>query len=553
MSTDQLIDLLSDPNTSDKKQREAVNALGYRKDPRVLDVLSQIITENRHGVAFKAVEVLARHNNQKSYELLVKSLSNESSRATSILIDVGPPAVKLLINSLESDNPILRKNAVLVLGRIYSPKSVPTLIKILNTDEDSSVRKYAATALARLNDSRAIDPLIKAWADENIDVRREVSRALVSFGKRAIKSLAKIMLEHEDEYFRWRAAWCLGRINDSTSEDDLIKALDDDSPEVQWISMDALGKLGNEKSEKILSERLSVNDTGLSDKARDTLEWIKVRGDKAKEREYIVKKQITGIGKKQITGIGTLKVIYNENLEALKNLLNKEPDIINKCQDGWSPLMLTIESNSLDKAKILVEHGADPSLTCWIVPKKTRRANTPLHEAATRNLDDFVKLFLEHGVDVNKRDDTNHGYTPLIIAAGNKNYELSSYLISKGADPLLELRSGTISPLYNAFYSKDYTLIKLFLENLPEEQSTNQVIKSNLDNVLSFASQKADFQFVKKVVSLGADTNTKNRRDGRTPLIEAVENEHIEIVKYLLQNGAKPDLTDNFGYSALNI
>ena len=586
MSTDQLINLLSNPNNPSQKQREAVTALGFRSDPKIFDVLSQVITENRHGVAFRAVEVLARHPNQKTYELLVKSLPNQYGRASSILIDIGPPALKPLINSLESDDSKQRKYSALVLGRIYSSKSLSSLIKILETDEDSSVRKNAAISLAKLNDSRALDPLIKAWGDEDLDVRREVSRALVSFGKRAIKPLTKIMLEHDEVYFRWRAAWCLGRINDSTAEDDLIKALKDEAPEVQWIAIEALKKVGSDKSEDSLTNMLSAGDIGLSNKAKDALEWIKIKGDKIQERKYKTKKQIADSE--------SLKVIFNEDIKALKDLLSKDPSIINLCQNGWTPLSLTIEGNNLDKAKVLLEEGADPCLTCWITPKKTRRVNTPLHESVKRNLNDFVKLFIEHGADVNKRDDTDLGYTPLIIAVGNKNDELSSYLISKGADPLLELRSalkistsGGISPLQQALYSKNYKLAKLFLDSLPKKQSGENVVNFRLGTTLSkahhnklvytdvkeliklggdphlrsqlvqstalqFASRRSDIEFVKYLIAQDVEINTQDRH-GKTPLIEAVNNDNLEIVTYLLNKGAAPNPIDAWGKSPLKV
>lgn len=584
MSTDQLIALLSDHSTPLPKQREAVTALGFRSDPKVLDVLSQIITENRHGVAFRAVEVLARHPNQKTYALLVKSLPNQYGRASSILIDIGPPALKPLLNSLESDDSKQRKYSALVLGRIYSSKSVSSLIKILDTDEDSSVRKNAAISLAKLNDSRALDPLIKAWADEDLNVRREVSRSLVSFGKRAIKPLTKIMLEHDEVYFRWRAAWCLGRINDSTAEDDLIKALKDEAPEVQWIAIEALKKVGSDKSEDSLTNMLSAGDIGLSNKVKDALEWIKIKGDNIQERKYKTKKQIADSE--------SLKVIFNEDIKALKDLLSKDPSIINLCHNGWTPLSLTVEGNNLDKAKVLLEEGADPCLTCWIPPKKARRVNTPLHESVKKNLNDFVKLFIEHGADVNKRDDTNLGYTPLIISVGNKNDELSSYLISKGADPLLELRSalklstsGAISPLQQALYSKNYKLAKLFLDSLPKKQSGEHVVNFRLVTALSkahhnksaytdvkkliklggdphlrsqpvqstalqFASRGSDIEFVKYLIALDVEINTQDRH-GKTPLVEAVKNDNLEIVTFLLNKGADPNPIDAWGKSPL--
>ncbi|MEO0160809.1 MAG: HEAT repeat domain-containing protein [candidate division WOR-3 bacterium] len=49
-------------------------------------------------------------------------------------------------------------------------------------DEDSYVRRYAAEALGKIGDNRAVEPLIAALKDEDSDVRRYAEEALKKIG-----------------------------------------------------------------------------------------------------------------------------------------------------------------------------------------------------------------------------------------------------------------------------------------------------------------------------------------------------------------------------------
>jgi len=50
-----------------------------------------------------------------------------------------------------------------------------------------------------------------------------------------------------------------------------------------------------------------------------------------------------------------------------------------------------------------------------------------------------------------------------------------------------------------------------------------------------------------------ARTNTLTGRQGQTTLFFAAETGRTEVVKYLLANGAKPDLLDDMGKSPIDV
>lgn len=63
------------------------------------------------------------------------------------------------------------------------------------------------------------------------------------------------------------------------------------------------------------------------------------------------------------------------------------------------------------------------------------------------------------------------------------------------------------------------------------------------------AIAKGDYETVKKMVEFGSDINQAS--NGMTPLMYAARYNKVEIVKLLLANGAKLNLKDDKGFTAL--
>lgn len=75
-------------------------------------------------------------------------------------------------------------------GEIRDIRTVPQLIALLK-DSCYSIRQYAAVALGKINDNRAIDPLIDCVIAENPGIENTATFALSRFGKPAICRLIK--------------------------------------------------------------------------------------------------------------------------------------------------------------------------------------------------------------------------------------------------------------------------------------------------------------------------------------------------------------------------
>ena len=116
-------------------------------------------------------------------------------------------------------------------------------IWLLEVFYESDFRRSAAYALGRLGDKRAVDPLIKALADD-------------------------------DFYVRWGAVWALGRLGDKRAADPLVKALADKVSNVRKAAAEALEQLGDKRAVDPLIEALSDDDIWVRNAAEEALKKL---------------------------------------------------------------------------------------------------------------------------------------------------------------------------------------------------------------------------------------------------------------------------------------
>ena len=164
-------------------------------------------------------------------------------------------ALKPLIKALEDETVCYR--AIEALGKIDDKRAVEPLIKTLEDKEEYRYRDSAAEVLGNIGDKRAVEPLIKALEDKvDWDVRKNAASALGEIGdKRAVEPLIKA-LEDSDYDVRGSAAEALGKIGDKRAVEPLIKALEDKNHYVRRYTAIALGKIGDKRAVESLIKAL---------------------------------------------------------------------------------------------------------------------------------------------------------------------------------------------------------------------------------------------------------------------------------------------------------
>lgn len=159
----------------------AIDGLGQIGSPAV-DVLLKLLRD--WDVRKSAILALGRIRDERVLEPLMQQLRNDEfmEDATDALVNLGEPALPGLIKALKDKEELVRKQAVIALGRIKSPDAIDPLIDMLQ-NKDWFTRLTAAAALEAIGHERgreAIKPLLK---DSDMVVKMRVERILAKWKK----------------------------------------------------------------------------------------------------------------------------------------------------------------------------------------------------------------------------------------------------------------------------------------------------------------------------------------------------------------------------------
>jgi uncharacterized protein len=241
-------------------------------------------------------------------------------------------------------------------------------------------------------------------------------------------------------------------------------------------------------------------------------------------------------------------------LDIARILVAAKADINQTDANAITPLIMAIVNNRLDVARFLIDSGADVHAADWY-------GRTPLWAAVeTRNMDvdnasfvngidrepllDLIKVLLAKGVDVNVRtkevppirraflrvtgslewvDFT--GMTPFLYAARAGDVTVMRLLLEHKADPHIPTFAGT-TPLMAA-------------------AGINWVFDQTYDE----GAEKL-LEAVKICFDLGMDVNAVNSM-GLTALMGAANRGSDEIIRFLVEKGARLEPKDKEGRTAL--
>ena len=211
-------------------------------------------------------------------------------------------------------------------------------------------------------------------------------------------------------------------------------------------------------------------------------------------------------------------------------------------------LVYAARAGSIDAARALLEGGADVNQT-------TRYGWSPLLAATQNQNYQVAKFLIEHGADVNLAN--KGGWTPLYLAVDNRNIEGGDYPV----------RSPDMDSLaYIAYLLDKGADVNWRITESTETRTvfTNQWLNEEGATAFLRAAQSGDLALLKLLVAHGADPKI-NTKLGVTPLaaaagigwVEGVTQERspeetVEAVKYLLSLGISPNFQADTGRVALH-
>jgi ankyrin repeat protein len=270
--------------------------------------------------------------------------------------------------------------------------------------------------------------------------------------------------------------------------------------------------------------------------------------------------------------------------EVVRVLLENGADVKAQSKNRFTPLLFSARAGDVETAKYLIEAGADPNesteeqgntlvlasasgheaLSVYLLEQGANPDSadeygvTALHNSIRNgmstvngvrydavyrvrpeNMHGLTRSLLEAGADPNVQIQKSHRLgpdgsafemtyaTPMMLAALSSDVELMNLLAEFEADPGISAKGG-ITPLIAAAQAACTGSCAF--------QGGNQ---SNADNLLALEAVKA-------AVEMGVDVNARTEK-GQTAMHMAAFIGADEIVQYLYDQGAKVNVSDNYG------
>ena len=212
------------------------------------------------------------------------------------------------------------------------------------------------------------------------------------------------------------------------------------------------------------------------------------------------------------------------NLTIFKKLCDIDKSVSN--EEGVTPCMFAAKMGKIDIIKYIWSRNKSE------ITMEDASGMQAVHYAAKYGHVGVVDFLLSQGVKVDEKDSCN--FTPLIYAAECGSTELVEYLISKKAKVNEKTRYG-MTALCLAARNGSLAVVKTLIDN-----GAFYIAKNNASPLVE-ACGSGHLDVVKYLVEKGAKINTTHK-DGFFPLMAAAKEDRIEVFKYLLSKGAKIDM-----------
>ncbi|KAF3400085.1 Ankyrin repeat domain-containing protein 50 [Penicillium rolfsii] len=199
------------------------------------------------------------------------------------------------------------------------------------------------------------------------------------------------------------------------------------------------------------------------------------------------------------------------------------PDFDWRRNQGGELLLWTIEDDREEDFKFLIEQGANADA-------RDNNGMSALANAAKKGLLNVVKILIERVVDADPVDAFDR--TPLSWAAEMGHVEITRLLLARGAYIDAADDSGA-TPLIHATCLGHESVVSLLLDAGANPCAEDEHSRT----ALSFAAENGDMSLVALFLDKGVSPDQGSEY---SPLIEAVSQNNLELVKLLLESGGDP-------------
>lgn len=181
-----------------------------------------------------------------------------------------------------------------------------------------------------------------------------------------------------------------------------------------------------------------------------------------------------------------------------------------------------------------------PSNKAVLVQNRNIQGLTPLHYAVRNNKLKMVDYLIDQGIDVNVKCD--NGKAPIFYAIAARNYLMTEFLIKKGGlcNGLIDMVSSSSQTtwLCEAVKQDDFSTVEFLLKNCANINNTNSI---NSTTALHIAANSNHFEMFKLLMNKDANIAIRDGSNA-TPLSYAIFKMNFDIVAWLIENDKLLDI-----------
>lgn len=216
--------------------------------------------------------------------------------------------------------------------------------------------------------------------------------------------------------------------------------------------------------------------------------------------------------------------------EGVKILLARKADL-GFDQAGWHRIHFVAAHGAPKEIDLLLEHNTDINLA-----SRTEHGNSPIHVAADSGKRDVLEFLLERKAVIcaNKA-----GWEPFHLSIARGHFSVFECLLERKADVNLPTNNnGRHKPIHIAAYNNRPEMTKTLL-------AYNAELDANAEGLhpIHIAVKAGYTQVVERILEHKGDINVHTETWPKsTSLHLAAQNNHLELVKILLANKAQPEI-----------
>ena len=220
---------------------------------------------------------------------------------------------------------------------------------------------------------------------------------------------------------------------------------------------------------------------------------------------------------------------YGGDFETIKELIDLGAEVPSKHSDDTSLMRAAAYGGSARNVQFLIEHGVNPHYKP-MDPDGFQNSD-PMFTAILHHHSEVVIALLDAGVDIN----TFIGFgTPLCEAIRVSEELLAMQLLSRGADVNLQKKMTEGTPLLYAIDHQMITIVKMLLERHADANRRGNIYRSQPKIPLLLAAETGNPDIVRLLIEAGARVNEQDD-GGFSALHCAARNSHAKVLKILIE------------------